>query len=45
MKPVKKDLNGFTDAFYGCEKVKKIYDLTIYSKCSAFTAVKTYAAF
>ena len=40
MQPVKKDLNGFTDAFYGCEKVKKIHGLVIYSKYSAFTAVK-----
>ena len=31
LRAVKKDLNGFTDAFYGCEKVKKIHGLVIYS--------------
>ena len=40
LQPVQKDLNGFTDAVYGCEKGKKIHGLAICSKYSAFTAVK-----
>ena len=34
------NINGFTDAVYGCEKAKKIHGLAIFSKYSAFTAVQ-----